>query len=171
MKRVLLEGLRRFKKGIRIEIVIDVAYDFENIAAAIQHPASISKRKRVSETKLNILNEIVYSVMSAIHAQGFKVISTHQSKKSYSYYIKFWPITDEGERLFPIEFMFRISDHNIKQNEHKESSIVRIINLQLGGVDFDNSVDLILAADEICKGLKQGDLSILDKYVISGISS
>ena len=169
MKRVLLEGLRRFKRGIRIEIVIDVAYDFENIAAAIEHPANISKR--VSETKLNILNEIVYSVMSAIHAQGFKIISTHQSKKSYSYYVKFWPVTDEGERLFPIEFMFRISDHNIKQNEYKESSIVRIINLQFGGVDFDNSVDLILAADEICKGLKKGDLSVLNKYVISGISS
>lgn len=171
MKRVFLEGLRRFRKGIRIEIIVDVAYDFDKVAAAIEHPANISKRKRISETKLNILNEIVYSVMSAIHAQGFKVISTRQSKKGYSYYVKFWPVTDEGERLFPIEFMFRISDHNIKQNEYKDSAIIRIINLQFGGVDFDNSVDLILAADEICKGLKKGDLSVLNKYVVTGITS
>ena len=169
MKRVFLDGLTRIRKGVRIEIIIDVAYDFEKIAAAIEHPVNISKRKRVSETKLNILNEIVYSVMSTIHAHGFKVISTRQSKKSYSYYVKFWPITDDGHRLFPIEFMFRISDHNMKQNEFKESTIMRIINLQFGGVDFNNSVDLIVAADEICKGLKQGDLTVLNNYIVQGI--
>lgn len=167
MKRLFKNVATRIHKGISIEIVIDVAYDFEMIAAAIEHPANISKRKRISDAKLNILNEIVYSVMSAIHSHGFTVISTRQSKKSYSYYVKFWPKTDSGERLFPIDFQFRISDHNMKQNEHRESCTMRIINLQFGGVDFDNSVDLIVAADNICTELKKGNIDVLNQYIVS----
>ena len=169
MKRMISNVFTRFNSGVSIQIVINVGYDFEKVVAAIEHPANISKRKRISDAKLNILNEVVYSVMSAIHSHGFTVISHRQSKKSYSYYVKFWPKTDSGERLFPIDFQFRISDHNLKQNQYKEPTTIRIINLQLGGQDYSNSVELIEAADRICTELKKGNVDVLNEYVVRGL--
>ena len=149
---------------ITVDIVVDCILD-KIAAATVKHPVSIKKRKRISEVKLTILNDVVASAENSIKSHKFEIISQGQSHKDYTYYIRFYPITKDGVKLDDVLIIFRIADHKSKQIEvEAENPKVVIKSFVLSGKAYSNSVEFIKAFNDICEGLYTGDISVLDRY-------
>lgn len=161
---------RYIKNCTRIEVEIQLDYERSPVAAGLMsHPKNIRKQNKLSEIKLAILDDIVTSTVSVIQSFGFQITRHRQSKKSYTYYIQFIPITDDGQPLLPVEVLFRISgDHSsntLKDNMTYSSVIVK--SVLIGDKEYNDPSSVILAIQDICNHLKEGDQSILYKYKFS----
>ena len=130
----------------------------------LEHPTSIKKKYRISDKHLEYLNDIIATFDHNLQAAGFEIIDRHHSSNSYSYYITFMPITENGEKLLPIDLIFRVSSHSSKSAEASEgSSFARIISFTLANEDFDKASELIYAGIRIIRELKKGNVDILDE--------
>lgn len=164
--------MKRYKHDvIKFTVLINLDYVLETIAAnEVNHPLNVRKKNKLNETKLAILNDIVDTALSAIRSAGFEITKKYQSKKSYTYYIWFQPISQYGEKLTPVEVEFRISgDHNSKTLEDNETySKVIVKSIIIGPEEYDNPAQVLQAFDDMCEGLKHGDSSILYRYAFNG---
>ena len=154
-----------------IEILINLEYTLDTVAAAeMNHPTSISKKKKLADYKLVILNDIVESVLSTIRGFGFDITRKHQSKKSYTYYVWFQPISETGEKLVPVQIQFRISGDHVSRTEEDNSQYGSVVvkSIFIGPNEYDNPVSVILAIEEMCKGLQKGDITVLSKFTFAG---
>ena len=150
----------------RIVITMHLECDEESLAAAtyLEHPHNIKKKFRISEKHLEYLNDIIASFDHNIQAAGFEIVDRHPSKKGYAYYITFIPISIDGERLMPIDLVFRVADHSSKEAEQSvTSSFARIIGFTLEHEDFDKASELIYEGVRIIRELKKGNVDILDE--------
>ena len=133
----------------------------------VNHPSNIKRRERLDEIKLTILNDVVDSCISCINSAGFPISKQYQSSKSYTYYIQFQPITESGEKLIPVELMFRISGDHKSQSIAEDvasTSTVIIKSITLGQKEYESYPQVILALQDICNELKQGNINVLSKY-------
>lgn len=163
--------MKRYKYDvIKLSVLINLEYTPQHVAASeVSHPSNIRKKNRLDEIKLTILNDIVDTALSAIRSAGFEITKKYQSKRSYTYYIWFQPISDSGEKLTPVEVEFRISgDHKSRTMQDNETySKVIVKSIVIGPEEYDNPAYVLQAFDEICVGLKQGDMAVLYKYSFS----
>lgn len=160
MKRVL-------KQNPQIVITIEFGEVPSKIAAwkYVNHPQSIRKRNRLNEQQLKIFNDVVESGISTIRSHNFPIVSSKQKGNQYSYYIQFQPINSSGEKLTPVDIVFRIAHHpNAGADNSNLSARVRIVSLLLNRKKFDNSIQLIEAMDVICEELSKGNFDILDQF-------
>lgn len=149
-----------------ITITMDIHTKLDKVAATdyIQHPKSISKKRRIPDSHLAMLNDIVASFDSNIRAVGFPIIDEHWPKKSYSYYIKFIPITESGEELLPVKLVFRVANHsNIPAEDSSDSDIVQIVSFTLEHEDKLRSWELIHRGAYILQELRKGNVNVLDE--------
>lgn len=130
----------------------------------LDHLKSIKKKYRISDEHLKMLNDIIASFDHNIQVAGFKITNRRKASNSYSYYITFIPITDEGEKLLPIDLIFRVSSHNSESAEASaDSSFARIVTFALEHEDFNKASELIYEGVQILKELKKGNVDILDQ--------
>jgi len=149
----------------RIEVTINVECTGADIAAStVNHPASIKKQNRISDEKLLILNDIVDMTVAYIESHGFPIIYTRQSKKSYTVYIRFQPMTTDNKKSTPVEIIFRIADHSSLRTKDEDSQLsrdVRIRSFLIGDEEYSNFEAFISKIDYICDRLEVGDTSAL----------
>ena len=151
-----------------LDIQIILEYDTSEVAAAqlIRHPNNLKRRKRIQDLKLQILNDVAMSALSSVKSKKhLELVSHRQTSNTYSYYIDFNVLDDEGELLIPVRIRFRISDHKMKGEERDlDASSIVIRSFVLNGKTFDNSVSIISTIANICDELDKGNIFILDSY-------
>lgn len=151
----------------QIVITVNVEEVNQDIAASseyLSHPKNIKKKFRISDKHLEYLNDIIASFDHNLQVAKFDIIDRRSASNSYSYYITFIPITESGEKLLPIDLVFRVSNHSSKSaSESGSSSFARIVSFTLQHEDFDKASDLIYEGIRIIRELKKGNVSILDE--------
>lgn len=150
-----------------IELVIELEIDksLESVAAQdfLDHPKS--SKEKISDFKLSLLNDIIASVDNSIRYYKFPIIKKGPAGNSYSYYIRFIPVTASGEQLAPVEIVFRISSHYSKTAAGSvDSPKVRVVQFVLGNESFEDSFALIDRAAYICEQLYAGNRAVLTEY-------
>ena len=159
-----MKKLIHHNRSITITMFVDGSY--ENIAASsyLKHPSNINKKDIISDKHLEYLNDIIATFDHNLQVAGFEILDRHSSKKGYSYYITFVPITESGEKLLPIDLIFRVSNHSSKSSEGSQSSnFARIIGFTLEHESFDEASELIYKGIRIIRELKKGNIKILDQ--------
>lgn len=149
-----------------ITIDIVVSEELSSVAAGrlIEHPKSIARRKRLSEIKLTILNDVAASARSVVVSRGFTITKEYQSKKSYTYYFQF-DVDAEG-RTVPVGVKFRISTTSMHGDPNTtENTKVVIRSFRVRDFTIKERIALLDQFERISDELKQGNLSILDEYV------
>ena len=163
MKRVIATA---FRNQNYIEVVINIDYVEDRIlevaASTVQHPENIKKRKRLSDLKLGVLNDIVEGVISCVKHYQFPILESYQSKRSYSYYLTFQPIDKKGNRSTPIPIKFRVGDIHKRQLDTAQPRRIFIVSVTMGDYLFDNRFQFQLDFDYMCSQLAEGELSSMD---------
>lgn len=146
-----------------LEILLTIG-QLDQIAAAskIKHPASISKEYLLTDEQLQILNDIVDTTITNILYYNFKIVSEYQSKKSYSYYIRFKPVDKNNEPLPDFKIVFKLANHPIKGRNTKQperSTFIKsfIVNDEV----YTNPIEFISKIQKVCESISEGDYSVL----------
>lgn len=147
---------------IYIDYVLTDEKDY--IRSDVRDPLSIKEKYRLSTEEINDWICFVDSVVSMIRDYDFDIVDEHQSGKSYSYYISFYPTSEDGRRFSKeIKVVFRLSDHRNEQ-EHTKSSKTIFKNFEVNGEKYPSTYSVMMAVDRICESLQNGDYAVLDKY-------
>ena len=153
-------------RQIIVTVNAEVADATNSIAASeyLSHPKSVKKKYRISDKHLQYLNDIISTFDYNLQAAGFDIINRHPVSNSYSYYITFIPITEDGVKLIPIDLVFKVSTHYSKSAEGSVGSeFARIVSFTLEHEDFDKASELIYEGIRIIRELKRGNADILDE--------
>ena len=150
-----------------IELVIELEIDksLESVPAEdfLDYPKTL--KEKISDFKLSLLNDIIASVDNSIRYYRFPIVKKGPAGNSYSYYIRFTPVTTEGKQLAPVEIVFRISSHYSKAAEGSaDSPKVRVVQFVLGNESFEDSFALIDRAAYICEQLYLGNKDAITEY-------
>ncbi len=151
---------------------ITVCFDAEgtDIAASddlVSHPKNIKRKYRFSEDQLAAFNDIISTVCSVLKSHHFKVTKTYQSKKSYSYYIHFYPTDKNGDMWDEsIVIVFSIREHSNKSISDGiiDSHEAYVKTFLVGSKKYEHGIDVMKAVRSICDRLSEGDYSALDEY-------
>lgn len=155
---------------VDLEVIINLEYEFENIAAAsyINHPVSMRKKDRLDTERLFILNDIVESMLSVFTSHRFEVLSTRQSKKSYAYYILI-DIDPERKYDFPlVKVKFRLADHDnqgIDKDATKQASAVYIKSIFVGEEEYASPMKMMGNLIKMCDELAAGNIDALYRKI------
>ena len=116
---------------------------------------------------MQILNDVAASAISAVRSKKHLILNekkTHQAGNTYSFYIEFNIVNDEGYLIIPVGIRFRISNHRLHGEETPiDTSTVIIRSFVLKGQNYDNYVDIIMKIDSICAELDKGNIQILNQ--------
>lgn len=141
------------------DAVVDIA-----ASEYLDHPKSVKKKYKISDRHLKMLNDVIASFDYNIQVAGFEILERRKATNSYSYYITFVPITLEGEKLLPIDLIFRVSSHSSKSAEgSKNSYFAQIVSFTLEHEDFNKASQLIYEGVRIIKELQNGNIDVLDE--------
>lgn len=144
-----------------IEITINTDVEHTNIAASelVKHPKSIKKSARFTDEELRFYNDFIDSMRAPIIHRKFRIKNEYQSKRSYAYYIDFYPRDRNGKEFGElVEIIFRVAEHNIKHGDVDDTSETLIIkSFTLDGVTYPTPYDLQKKIIEICEHLQDGD--------------
>ena len=155
--------------------VITITFEFatfppEQVAASqdvnITHKPGIALKDRYSEEQLEEYREFVLNIVNAIKGHQFEITRSQQSKRSYAYYIDFYPVTAEGVKLDKVKIIFRIADHKINDGtgediDFKPHSRVYMKNFHIDTTKYPDQFSVVMAVNDICDGLAEGDYSVL----------
>lgn len=145
----------------------------------VHHPSNVKKRYLFSDQQLADFNDLVDSVCSVIDHFGFDIVDEGQSKKSYSYYVSFFPTDQYGNRWDDtVEIKFRLANHlnygstnqisdrfnkgKSIENYSAEQPMVYVKSFLLGSKQYPGQFAIMQAVKKICINLKAGDYSVLD---------
>lgn len=153
---------------------IDIILNFERIVFTsdvaaktyIHHPTSVKKSTRISDWEMGRFNDFIESVYDMLDSKGFILHESedYQSKKSYSYYLHFEWVHDDGTHDM-WRFRFRIANHENKgmrradnsQRIRKDQEYLRSIVISDRG-EFENGWDALTAINKMLDGIKSGTL-------------
>lgn len=135
-----------------------------NASVEMQHPKSINKIYRLTDTELDIWRSVVESVVNELDIRNFEIIRQWQSRRSYSYYIDFYPVTSDGTKLDLVQIRFRLSDHGkgVHKVEHTRDRKLMFRDFTIN--DFTcpaNPLNLKNLIGQMCDDLMKGDYSTL----------
>lgn len=109
--------------------------------------------------------DFVDSIISIIRGHNFSIIDEHQSSISCSYYIQFYPVTEDGTTLDLIKIIFRLSDHRQKSSEeHSRSNTAILKSFVVNGKEYPTMTSVVFATMKICDGLQQGDYNDINRF-------
>lgn len=166
MKRLVRTRTAPKIPTLTFDIEVDVEYTQVAADTLVSHPISISKKKKLKDVYVSILNEVSMSVLNTVVKNGFKIVRQGQSKKSYTFYLEYYPTNNENVVYTSFAVIFRISDHDLTYDELDmiQSGNVVIKSFNLGKYKFKNYERVFPVVEDICNALKQGDTSVLTKY-------
>lgn len=172
----------RPKHTIEITLFVDPE-DIADVATSsrVRHPQSVKKRYLYSDQQLADFNDLVDSVYSVIDHFDFDIVDEGQSKKSYSYYIDFFPTDQNSDRWDDsIQIKFRLSNHSNRGADNKSSNtsnrgqnkgrdesdkpMIYVKSFMLGSKQYPGQFAIMQAVKKICISLKAGDYTVLDNY-------
>lgn len=134
----------------------------------VNDPISIKEGDRLSTVDLNLWDDFVDTILNTIHYYDFDITDEHQSGKSYSYYISFYPISEDGVRFEEeVKVIFRLSDHRLKREMNtKYNRIKKAVfkSFEVNSESYETPYDVMEAVVKICDGLQQGDYQVLYKH-------
>lgn len=144
-----------------IEIVFNYDYKFDDIAASerVKHPTSVKKKFRMSDSQLQTYNDLVDSMIAPLIKRNFIINKEYQSKRSYAYYIDFYPVDREGNRHDEsVRLLFRAAEHQMKHGEEGPVSEDLILkSFMLLGEEYKDPFALQRKVIDICEHLMDGD--------------
>jgi len=144
-----------------IEIVFNYDYKSDDVAASerVKHPLNINKKFKMSDSQLQTYNDLVDSMIAPLIKRKFIINSEYQSKRSYAYYIDFYPIDREGNRYDEsVRLLFRASDHAIQHGEEGQLSEDLVLkSFLLFGEEYKDPFALQRKVIDICEHLMDGD--------------
>lgn len=149
------------KNTIFIDMIL--CDEIVNTTTYLKDPVRLKDESKMSISDLNMWDDLIDSVISVLNDYEFDIIEHHQSGKSYSYYVSFYPTSEDGLRFDePVKIVFRLSNHRNDQ-DHSSNKIKRAFfkSFELDGEQYSNPVDIFFAIDEICKELQKGNYSVL----------
>lgn len=151
---------------VTFDVEVDVEYTEVAANSLVSHPISISKKKKLEDVYVSILNEVSMSILNTVVKNGFRIVRQSQSKKSSTFYLEYYPTNNENVVYTSFAVIFRISDHDLTYDELNmiQSGNVVIKSFTLGKYKFKNYERVFPVVEDICTALKQGDTSVLTKY-------
>ena len=152
---------RETSRFIDIIIIFDAADEATNLVAArVSHPDHMKLGDRWTDAQLGFYNDFLDSVAGVVY-NYFQDVKEYQSSKSYSYYIEFKAASSSWT------IRLRISDHYLKRSRmsNKNTSYRTLFRQIIIGstAEFTSYPAAIQALDEICFGIKNGDIDVISK--------
>ena len=144
-----------------IEIVFNYEPNYEDVAASarVSHPKSIKKSKRLTDAQLRTFNDLVDSMIGPLIKRKFIIKNEYQSKRSYAYYVDFYPVDRQGVKFNDtVRILFRASDHDLVHGEEgfvAEDLILKSFTLL--GETYTDPFALQRKVIDICEHLMDGD--------------
>ncbi len=144
-----------------IEIVFNYGPKYEDVAASarVMHPKNIRKIDRLTDAQLRNFNDLVDSMIGPLVKRNFIIKDEYQSKKSYAYYVDFYPVDREGCKFKDeVRIIFRASDHDLVHGEEglvAEDLILKSFTLM--GKTYTDPFALQRKVIDICEHLMDGD--------------
>lgn len=154
------------ERTIDITFIVDRSEEGKIAAAKFAEPYTSNKNK-LTRGEYGVYKVYITSIESAILAHGFKVLDSHQSRVSYSYYIVFEVPSNDGDAE-TWKIRFRVSDHYQDSNESGVDSVKRHVFLWImfGRKQLTDSFSYTVNyVNSLLDDLENGDMdSVLDKY-------
>jgi len=158
------------------EIEIVIAFNnIEDLVASnrVSQINQLPENQKYTDEQLNWYNDLIDSIYSVIEDYaGFNIIDSYQSSQSYSYYIEFEAVDKNGQSLGDFTIKFRISDHIEPHKHHhntrakqqaKRNHVTIFRSITVNGVTTNGLIDTVNLVTQICDGLLEGDLNVLDE--------
>lgn len=153
------------KNKIYVDMMITDSWDQIVSDIEIRDPISMSKKYRLSEDAKSDWSDFLTSVISVIRGRHFDIIRQYQSSKSYSYYVDFYPVTLDGQKLDEVELIFRFSDHRHKNAVGEfQTEDFMFRSFEVNGQRYKSTYDVMMAVRHICEDLQKGDYSTVYVY-------
>ena len=151
--------MKRYVHPIKnwIEITLHVIPEnkIQDIAAVtLKHPNS---KFKLTDEELQIYEDFVESTLSILYGHDFKIIKDYQSRRSYAYYINFYPVSKDGEILDLVKVIFRIAEHEMKHGEEGIQKDVFIKSFTINNITYDKIMPFRERVSYLCDRLQEGD--------------
>lgn len=144
-----------------IEITFNYDFNTSNIAASerVKHPLNIKKKFKMSDSQLQTYNDLIDSMIAPLIKRKFIINNEYQSKRSYTYYIDFYPVDREGNRYDEsVRLLFRAADNVIQHGEEGQLSEDLVLkSFLLFGEEYKDLFALQRKVIDICEHLMDGD--------------
>ena len=132
--------------------------------------SNIPPDRRYSEEQLEEYTIFIRNIVAVVRSHHFRITRSKQSNESYSYYLDFYPLDEEGQPQEKVKVVFRIADHPIsspdfdEEQDLSETTDGYLKNFQIGSTRYPNAFRVRQAVDEICDELAVGNYDALDWY-------
>lgn len=151
------------KTWIEIVVYVDPSLPQDIAAVNLNHPHS---KFKLTDSELQVYSDFVESMISPIQAHEFKITESYQSKKSYAYYVKFYPVDKEGKILDQVNVIFRLAEHRSKTIDHSSNSSSNksrrfIKSFVINDLVYTDPLAFQNRVDYLCDRLQEGDYSEL----------
>lgn len=153
------------KEVIDIEVIINFETNTDNLAAStyVHHPTNIAARHKLTDAELNVVDNIVESIISHVLSCNFKLGGHYQSKKSYAYYVEFIvPDTSIGIKM--VRMKFRVGEHK-GSAETKTTRRIIIKDIKVGKKEFQDPVKMIYEIDDMFTELSKGNIRAVFEFL------
>ena len=158
--------MKRFGKPKHSLDIVAVLTDFAQSSEIlpIQHPQKIKKKFLVSEEQRIAYEDFIHSILSVLYENEFQIIKNHQSTRSNSVYIDFYPVDAQGNRLELAQIRFRISNYapTCADSFSSNGSRAMFKTFIVGGKPYPSTISVMNVVSTICEDLKQGNYEMLD---------
>ena len=116
--------IQPLKTWIEIVVYVDPSLPQDIAAVNLNHPHS---KFKLTDSELRVYADFVESMISPIQAHEFKITESYQSKKSYAYYVKFYPVDKEGEIL---DADRQLDEMNAEIDEEQQARMATAMQMQ-----------------------------------------
>ena len=106
-----------------LHVIIELTESNIRIAASdefeeITHP-SVRRKYKKSDEWLKHVNDLVRSILGSMRGRGFHILQARPSKKSYTYYILFQPVDENGD-VWSTELGLQLELRDHVSNSHTD---------------------------------------------------
>ena len=153
------------KEIIDIEVIINFETNTDNLAAStyVHHPNSIAAKNKLTDAELNVIDNIVESIISHVLSCNFKLGNHYQSKKSYAYYVEFI-VPDTLNEIKMIRMKFRVGEHKGTAGTKATRRII-IKDIKVGKKEFQSPVKMIYEIDDMFTELSKGNIDAVFEFL------
>lgn len=154
------------ERTIDITFIVDRSEEKKIAAANFAEPYTSNKNK-LTRGEYGLYKSYIESIESMIRGHDFKIIDSHQSKRSYSYYILFEVPNIRGSEIWKIRL--RVSDHvqdsnseNVGKTQQRSAFLWIFFGRKQLQYTFTKSIDFVY---DVLNDLDEGDIeSVMYKY-------
>lgn len=142
------------KRWIEITLYVNPSLPQEIAAVKLRHPSS---KLKLTDEELQIYEDFVETILSVINGHDFRIIKDYQSKRSYAYYVDFYPVSKTGEILDLVHVIFRVAEHTMKHGEDGLNKNVYVKSFVINDIEYDKIMPFRNRVSYLCDRLQEGD--------------